>query len=410
VEHVKHRLDELRSIPALSGPEQQLENSLRKILVSAAKLSPEDSSILGYQRISNQVLFDQARSLRYHLDYDFAHGNVKGIFKPTIDALEEAAQTAASQSGNEGAYQAHTAAKAAYKEWATLYNNDYIRPFRDRSNLDYSKLFKSALDIDEFRAIDQVLSRSNAGQHVSDQVKRSMVEKNLKKYIDQPKIHISPDFKTSMRELSPVLTPDQSKEITNILRERSKSPVPLKARKASKTEIPKEPKLAKEIAPPKLPKEPTKPKKKPSPKPFELPKKGTLKPTKSMQAAAKRLETTPEDLISMTKSVTGLRKLKKDLPEPLARKVEQDTMSRMLREGKIEKEFTGEELYDILNKSENYPVFSEILGETEVDELMKIAKEIQKHHGSRKVKFEAIKKFGSNVAALKTAAVLFSLL
>lgn len=405
VQDLQRIVAEIDAIPSPSGPQNQLRQAIHRILGQAIQLG-EEGEIIGYMPINNQVLLDQAKALRFSLSYDFAHANPTGIFKPAIDALEEAAQFSARIAGNEQAYQASQVARNAYRQWAQLYQNDYIRPFRNTSNQDFSKLFKSTKDIDNFVPVDRVLQQTNAGRNLSGAVRRSLIEDRLSKIIENPRKYNPEDLELILRELRPVLRREEEKSIKTAISEARRS-TSLFGRKV---EAPKSPKLVKEPSAPKLPKAPKKKEAEKIPSRVSIPSKPQVKPSKEMQAASKIMEITPEDARKLTNTPSGLKELKEGLSQSasqkkLYEKIGQLRLRRMLQEGNIKRDFTGSELYRVLNKEDNYHILSELLGEEVAEDLLKSSKDI----ADKRMTLDILKKYIESISTLK-AVKMFGIL
>ncbi len=356
------RLNELKKIPEPSDVQKRVIKSSENILNDLAVL--DEGRISGYKKINNQTLIDQVQSLRQIIDYDFSHGNTKNIFRPLINDIQDSVISAAEHSGNDEAAQAFNDARAAYKTWVEAFDNDYVRPFRDISNKDYSKLFKSSLDFDESNVLRSILNLSEKGRELSDASTREVVEKHLGKFLDNPEKLKSKEFDKSLRELQAVITPEQAKEVETVINEQQKK-LNFKAKN-----IPTEISLA------------------------------------SKYAAKK-----PENIQEMMNSRSEIKELKKDSQGTESKKKLFETLKKqkirsILREGNIEKEFTGDDLYKFLNKEKNYEILSEFLGEEVTESMRNEAKEI----GKLQIRKEKLGKKVKNIAAYKSILYLSSLI
>jgi hypothetical protein len=170
-------------------------------------INPDGS--FSYKPVKNSVLIKQKQSLNNKVDFDFQQGSPKNIFKPTIQDISKAIEKTAVS--NPEAYKSLKVADKAYSEWADTFNNDYLKPFRDESNKNYSKLYKSAQDFDEFNQINKALSRSKKGQQISRAIKRDLVNSKLEPFFEQEKIHetLGEKFSNTLDELSAVLSPEE---------------------------------------------------------------------------------------------------------------------------------------------------------------------------------------------------------
>ncbi len=396
------QIEELNQIPELSPPRKQLLTIAQKILGKIGIFN-EEGALIGFNKISNKVLQDQAKELRYFMDFNFEHGNTRGIFSPMVGTLEDAAELAASTTNNAQAYEASRNARRLYRQWAEDYDNDYIRPFRDTKNQDYIKLFNETLNPDTYPVVDNILGRSNAGQQISSANKRALIEKELKPFFGN-KGKIDPEkFEDALKKIRGVITPEQERSIVEEFAKERRRPSIISNKKEIK-EIGKEPKQ-KEIPRAEIPIFKEKLKKVPSIEKVKIPLKPEVKSTPEMQATSKIMKITPEEAISMTKNPTGLKELKENLPDKLFEKLGKTKVKQILQEGKIEKKFTGKQLYEVINDGNNYALLSEILGEDKAAELLVNSREI----ASKQATVEAFKQIGTKLGTLKTL-IIFGIL
>lgn len=368
---IKNRVLELEAIPEPSDVQKRLIKASNNILEKIAAFD-ESGNPTGYIPINNQILIDQVQSLRQIIDYDFAHGNTKNIFRPLINDLQDAALRAAETSGKPEAAEAINEARSAYRTWVEAFDNDYVRPFRDSSNQDYSKLFKSSLDLDEANMLNKILGITERGQELSKAATREIVDKHLSKYFQNPRSFDPREFSKSLRELEAVITPEQSQDIREKFRDASQR-INVKA-----THKPR-------------------------------------KPTNDELIAARYEKNKPEDIIKMMDSRSGIKQLHEDFSDTKVKREVFERLSRqkmrsMLREGNIEKEFTGDDLYRFLNKEKNYEIFSEIIGENETESLRSVAKEIGKEQVKKEARKKGATKALRKLAGYKSIEIILSLI
>lgn len=371
VGRLQNRIRDLQAIPEPSDVQRRLLRASENILEHLATVG-ENGEITGYMPINNQVLIDQVQSLRQIIDYDFAHGNTKNIFRPLINELQESALSAAQSSGTPEAATAINEARNAYRMWVEAFDNDYVRPFRDASNQDYSKLFKSSLDFDEHNMLRRILNTTPRGQELINGSTREIVEKNLGKYLENPRGVNPREFDKAVRELEGVITPQQAQEIRDLFRESARRPN------------------------------------------FRANQQVT-RPTNEEIIASKYEGKEPEDIQRMMNSRSGIKKLREDFKgteqkRQLFDKLSKQKMRSVLREGNIEKDFTGDDLYKFLNKESNYEIFSEILGESETEVLRQSAKQIGKEQVKSEVRKQRISKITNKMVALKAMEMLLGIL
>lgn len=368
VDSISSKLAELNLIPALSDIQKRLSTSYKKLLKNLAVF--EEGQISGYLPINNQALIDQIQAFRQIVDFDFSHGNAKNIFKPIIADIQKSVLDSAKKSGNAMAEKALLEAKQSYKSWAENFDNPYVRPFRDKTNKDHSKLFKSSLDFDESNMIKNVLDLTPRGKELIKGATREIVEKNLSKYFDNPKLVETPEFKKTMRELEAVITPKQSEEIQKFFKDRSKLNIRAKLQ--------------------------------------------VKKTTNDEKIASKFMNNKPEDIQKMMNSRSGIKELreiaKNGEKKVVFERLQKQKLRSLLREQNIEKNFVGDDLYKMLNKEKNYELFSEILGETETESLRQLAKDI----GKKQVRLDkiksSIKTTAKNIAGYKALKLIIDVL
>ena len=403
VQELEDQAATIRRIPKPSPPQEQQLSVIEEVL-DEIRTVDESGNITGFKPINNRVLQEQAKALRYFMDFRFEHGNTRGLFGKTTKALEDAVEFGANSTGNEAAAEASSNARRLYRQWAEDYDNPYIRPLRDRANTDYSKTFKSTSNIDEYNAVNNILSRSNAGQQISGVARRELVQNHLKKFMDNPRTMNQAEFNETLREIGAVITPEEEFAIREQFAAARRTPV-VKGKKQKKPEL-KEPKLKKEDTSVKIPTFTGKKKFVPPISEVKIPLKPEVKPTSAMKNAAQMMEITPEELIRKGDDVSGLKEIKESLAgQPkLIKKVYSDKLRQIFYEGNIEPNY-GADFYKMANKGNNYALMEEILGEEAAADFLAGAKEI----GKSKVTVERLKKVGVKIGTIKTL-LLFGIL
>lgn len=382
VQDLQGTIAEINAIPAPSPPQVQLRNAAQAILDRIATVS-EEGVVTGYMPISNQSLLEQAKALRYYMDFEFAHANPKGIFQPTLGAIDNAVENAAIAAGDVEAFESNRAARRAYREWTDLYNNDYVNPYRNRTNYDYIGNFDKSLNIDNFSVINRALGRSNIGQQVADTTRRALVDKHLSKFLKDPHGTTVGDFTKALAELDPVTTAAQRQEIRSDYLAAKRSV--RYATKAQKIEQPKNAKTNAPITEQAIPKAPVKKKVTEA----KIPVKEKPKITTEMKEAAAKMKITPEETLKLTDSPSGLKELRSRVSKTTFEKIGRHKVKNLLYEGSVEKRLKGDELVRVINKADNYALLAEILGESETKELLKASQEI----GSKRLTLDNGKKY-----------------
>jgi len=328
---LQDRLDQLNRIPRPSSVQNNLKNALEDIIEELAVV--ENGQIVGYKEINNQTLIDQIQSLRQTVDFDFEHGSPKGIFKPTISDIQDSVYTAAKGKAAESLAEANS----AYREWTTNYNNDYINPYRDRSNKNYEGLLNKNLDPDHFNVVNDLVGETKAGNDILKSTQREIVEKKLRKFVEKPDLVRSRDFRKAMTELESVLSPDQVKAV----RAEMESQVSAKFRR--KVSVPE----------------------------------------KIEKAAAKYSNKTPAVIRERLTTPEGIAELKTDLSKTKNGKAIFDDLGKrkiksILSEGKIKADFNGKDLYKVLNNEKNYSLIEALTSPEEAEAALNAAEALSK--------------------------------
>ncbi len=353
VDEIIELTSDIREIPQPSGVQNQLLQAADEILDSLV-VRMEDGTITGYREISNQVLIDQIQSLRQRIDFDFAHGQPKNIFRPLIREIQDSVVRVAQQSGNAQAANALLDANAAYREWTTTYNNKYINPYRDLSNRDFSKLYKSFNEIDNFVVIRDIIGNTAEGMEVIGVAQRDIAEKALKPYLEKPRNIDRSSFDRTLRELEITHAPSQIQSIRNEFRDR-------RVRKI---------KPSKDIS-------------------------------KELQALEKFSKMTPENIQKKMDSRSGIQELTEQFTRPKEKKIfeqfKQEKIQEILRGGKVKAKYTGEDLQKVLNDRKNYNLMEELTSPEDTAKLLELSEEI----GDRFFTLENAKDFGTKLMKWK---------
>lgn len=405
VSDLQNTILELQAIPSPSPPQQQLLNVSTKLLENLADFA--DGIFTGYRPMNNQHLLEQAKALRYYMDFEFAHANPRGIYQGTLNNIQNSVEASAWRNGLPEAAEANTEARRLYREWAQEYDNDYIRKFRERSNYDFQANLNSTLDTDNFMQVKRILNKSNAGNQLDNAITRSYVEKKLNKFLKDPLGTKVQDLDAALSEMEPVINQDQAKEIRNIYLQDKKAPQ-LKTRQIKPENIkePNKPKI-KTIESVKIPlkKTPTS-----LQKPVKIPSKPEVKLTPEIKAVSKRMNITPEQARKMTDSVDGIKKLKAELNKSNSGKeifkdVGRDKLKRIVHGNNVKQQLTGEQLYKTMNQGNNFEIMAEILGDETALDLLESAEKLN----NQRVNVKNLKKIVKNYSMIKTL-IIFGLL
>jgi len=377
------RLDKLKAIDndVKSAPQKDLQKAIQSIL-STGQLMFQGRN-LGTEPIPVKLLDDIKKSLSNKVDHDFAHGQPTNIFKPVIGLLEQGINDIISK--NPEALAARQAANQSHAEWAQTYNNEYIRPFLDKSNKDYEKLFNSSLKPDELNQLRTAL-QSPKGQEYINAIVREIVEREIAPYTKQGKINAR-ELDNTLRRLEAVVSPEQAKQIKQALL------APSALRKKKITQPQKEHKTLQEkhAAEVKAMRERHKQEKMTAlekRKPIIAEHKKKVEETKQKNKEAKEreiaerkqyekdvndyfernkdvLELTskpPEKLVKELETVQGVRRLKKFLSKENFEKVKNWKTADIITRGKIEPSEKAQDIVNLLKDKETLALLNELNG------------------------------------------------
>ncbi len=385
---------ELQEIAHLSAPQTQHLRAIEDILQRLGTYG-ENGQITGLLEVNNHFLHEQAKSLRYVMDFTFEHGNTRGIFGRTVGQLEEAAEIAARSQGNDAAADANINARGLYRQWANEYDNNYIRPFRDTKNQDFSGVTKRLInDTDEFNAVNRILSKSNAGQQLSSATRRGLVENKLHKFLENPHAANGREFELAIRELGSAITPQEAGQIREVFRNARNAPQLV-------NKPPKQPFL-KQIGEAKLPEfrgETPRAKEVTSAK---IPHR-EFKETPEVKIAAKEMNKTPSEIRNLAENPEGIQKLKENVSPDVFKKIGQQRLREIFYKGDVNpRKVTGKQIAQRLNEGHNYEIMSEFLGEAEAKETLEAAQALRDSPFTK----ENLLKLGKNILAIKALVTL----
>lgn len=349
VQRLQNRIAEIDAIAHPSGPQQQLRTTMQAQLNRLAQFDAE-GNIIGYTPVSNQALIDQIQASRHAVDYDFGHGKPKNIFRPFIQDLQDAAIAAAERNNPEAAT-ALREAQTAYRDWVTVFDNDYIRPFRDLSNRDFSKNFKTLMQSDNYNVVREILETTPGGQEFSRGIRREIVEDKLAPFLKDPKKANIRDFDKTIRELEAISPAEELSGIRREFMQSRKGPPFIRARVQEKP---------------------------------------------ALRAAEKAMNMTLEDIQKEMNSVSGIMRIRDKLPKTIYEPVAQSKVHSILHENQISKKFTGNDLKRVLNKEAENNLLSTLIGEEAVEDARLVAEKL----GDRQMTIDNVKSLGKHVSAL----------
>jgi len=388
------------------SPVQDQQLSVIDALLNDLTITSQEGEIIGLKPINNNTLQEQGKSLRYFMDFNFQHGNSRGILTPTLNTIEDGIVFGSTMANDKPALDAHKNAKKMYGTWAKEYDNSYIRPYRDVENQSFIQNFESSLNIDNFNPLNVVLDKSNAGQQVSGVTKRALVDKYLSPFYADPKKINTNSFNEKIRELGAVLTPEQESLIRTEFNISKKAAPTIKATKIESPVPPKDAKIRPIPEKPKISEFKKKPKEVKDLTVVKVPTKSKVQESDAMRKAAYKLNITNEQAIKQSDTITGFRELKTDLlktkgGDKISKTLDNLKTREILYEGNVKREFKGNELKSILNKGDNYEFISEIHGEEVAKNWLETAEKI----ADQKVTADRWKRVGGSITSLKVAHV-----
>lgn len=375
-EQTIHNIDQ---IPSPSSFQESLRSSARDIrnrLATFRNVTDEAGNIIGQEieellPINSQDLIDQIQALRQKVDFNFAHGDSNNILRPLINEIQQTVLNTA-ETMNPEAAELFNEARAGYRVWTETFNNPYIRKWRNNQNRNHSDLYNSSLKLDNSRNLSTILQLTEEGNAMLNASRRDLVEKTLNPYIENPSLARGNKYEKDLRELRAIFPEEEIEAIDSLLRSARREQKPRFRGKYNK--------------PPEVP------------------------VTKEQKAWAKYENKQPEDIQKMLKSRSGIKELRSHAKTEGMKKTLDDMLKQemrsILRQKNIEKDFTGNDLYKTLNNEHNYEIFSEILGETETENLRLAAKEIGKKQMSQEARSEFGKKILNKYAAFKSLKIL----
>ena len=321
-------------IPDPSNTQRSLRTSINNILDSLVTRDP-NGRVSGYRPIDNQVLIDQLQSLRQKTDLDFSHGEARNIFRPSINAIQDAVVETARQANPEAA-RVFNEARRARAQWADIYDNDFVSKIRDPSNESYEKIFKSEMNADNFNQSLRGLEATEEGQRISKAIVRQMVEEKLDPLLKKGRKASKEELDSAIRELESVITPEQAREVKRTIETHGLR------RKGSLSEQQKAAPISKEEA-----------------------------------TVSKYLKMSPEKLSQKADSISGLREIGKELKkakngEEVFSKFKEDKGLNAIYEGRITPSGKVENIQKMLNDVDKRAYLEETLGKEKVFRLEKI--------------------------------------
>ena len=370
---LEERIRDLKRIPARGTVSNQIIAKAEDLLQELATLDLE-GNVIGYKAMNNQDLIDQIQEFRQIIDFDFLEGKPKNKFRPLIKDIQNAVEQTAVSQGAEEAVEALKEAGAGYRTWNKFFDNAQINPYRKRSNENFENLFNRSTNKDTFNHLNPILLESENGKILSKAVQREIVQEELAPFFKDARNIDKRKLGRAMRELESVVAPEIIQEVKKTFESYGKR-FPKQVRQVSY--------------------------------------KDTF--SKIDKAASKITNISPEALSAKMDSRSGIRDLRNSLDSSPAKKklfedLKNEKILDLLRGGEVQKKLTGKDLSEVLNKTKNYELLTEMLGREEVETLRKAAVELGEKEASEKNLRLISKKVGKNIMRYKVLKLLVGIL
>lgn len=370
-------------------------------LKESIKPNTAESSVLktveeirDYYRLRNGVsvnkLIRTSDSISGMANYELPFTGPKDILKRVANTLDQAAIRAVENNG--GNAELIRTANRQYGRWADKFARDEIQPFLEKNPRNLEQLLrKASTDEATFRSLEKALRDAPKGKEYLNALARKIAESKMGHYSgkDLGKIG-SVQYQKDLRNLEGVIGERRAAAFDTALREKRRI-----AFETHRKETPKLETKAKIL--PERVTSATKQVTKPSKVVTEAPKirispQRTETADNKLKAIAKKIaeheRKKPEDLLNKLNSRSGIKELKKEIrPQTFDTLIKQKGRT-ILQEGNLEAEFSGKDLYNVLNKEKNFEIFTEILGKEDALALRDAAKII----GDRNMSADRVKK------------------
>lgn len=214
-----------------------MRDAIGKIKNMLRTVSPSKDPVTGialkpkivYNKVNNLDLMEQSKSLKKHIDFEFAHGDMYNILRPLSEELENAAIQAAERSGNKVAIESSKEAKEGYGFWARNFNNPTARRLRDITNEDFTATGDFLTDIDKFIQVKDVFNKTPAGEKIVGHLQRQIVEEKLQPFLRNPLDADMEKLDIVLKDLKPVISPSEANEIRDVFNRVKSRPAEIKA-------------------------------------------------------------------------------------------------------------------------------------------------------------------------------------
>lgn len=437
---VSKMIDQLENIPKRNASEE----AVYKQATTIRELVGTKNGLLN---ANAKQLKDQANSMSKLADYELPYPGYKSQIKKLVKAIDEEVLEKFAKTPKR--QQLIRDADKEYAKYADKFFSDEVRPFLEKTIHDPEELFrKSIRDKGTYRAVKNALGPEHP---LIQRIDRALVEETMGKYFQKPNLVGSEKYHSDLANLEELIGVKKTANVNHRLqkkydsyqKERSHKEKIARAEEArtSKPEtktaldrIKERSKKYKNTTNKDLFEKLDTPQgrqelkselsktdydnlvklkehsQKKSPAQREIERRGEEmgkklnvekeKPKTELDKLAERIAkhqgTKPEDLLQKLNSRSGIRELRKEYPKNIFDQMTKSKMREILREGNIEKNYKGKDLYNVLNKRSNNELFSEIIGEAETEAAQKLAKQF----GEDVVTVEKAAKLGASLTGL----------
>jgi hypothetical protein len=276
-------------------------------------------------------------------------------------------------------------ADKTYGEFADMFMNDELSPFLERRIRNPESLFRKAVsDEGTYRALRDALKKNPTLIH---KLEREIVDSRMNKYYKKPNLIGSKEFNQDIRELEGLIGKPKTNKVKNSLTKQKNILNKERVAFDKKVESYEKKKEISKIA------------------------REKIKQSTNIKNASAVLKKSPEEIIHMMDSRSGIRELKQKLEsmgkkELFNRLAEQKSLE-ILRGGNVlPKNIKGSDILEKVGKGKNYEIMSELHGKERVNQLLtKLSK-----WENRIMNIEAWKELGFALARIGVGGKLIKIL
>lgn len=363
-------------ISELKEETNKIRQSLKPNTAEASVVKTVDDILESYvlrNGVSVGELIKSSDSLSGMANYELPFTGPKDILKRVATSLDQAGMRAIDNNG--GNSELLKSANKAYGQWANRFANDEVSPFLERTIRAPEQLArKTVSDEGVFRAVEDALQNTKNGKTFSDAFARKIAESKMGKYSakDSSKVG-SAKYEEDLRNLKALIGEKRAVEFDKALRKKAKIKEASRSAFAHKEEA-------------------------------KVSEGNKFESLKKKISQHKKID--PEDITKKLKSRSGIKELRKELTEKEFEQLAREEVRNILQKNKVEAEFTGEALYDVLNDRHNAEILNELLGKEVVDAARAQFKLIGDKEITSKILGQLLARLGKFALGTKGAGIL----